>query len=305
MRTVGEWVSHCQQALEAGGACFGHGTDNASDEAAWLVLHAIGASPSAPFEDWDRSVTTQQAGRIRALLRRRLETREPLAYLLGEAWFCGLRYEVTPDVLVPRSPIAELIAAQFSPWLAPGRLRRALDLCTGSGCIAVAMAVNMPSLEVDAADISPAALRVAAANVALHGVGDRVRLVESDGFSGLRGQAYDLIVCNPPYIPHGRLEDLPGEYRAEPEIALVSGPDGLDLPLRILLESADYLEGEGVLVMEVGESALRLETLLPSVPFTWLQFEHGGEGVFTMDRAGLSAARPVIERLMEKRANVG
>ena len=304
METVSTWVERCRAVLEESGVHFGHGTDNAFDEAVWLVLHSLGVDPVGTFDGWETKVNSEQAGRIEQLLRVRTTTREPLAYLLGEAWFCGLRFKITQDVLVPRSPIAELIQQGFSPWVNPSRVTHALDMCTGSGCIGIAMAVLMPWMRVDAADFSPEALIVAADNVSAHGVKDRVSLLESDLFSNLGEGSYGLIVSNPPYMRSGALGDLPGEFRAEPEIGLVSGRDGLDIPLRILAAAPGHLDPGGVLVCEVGESAGRLQALLPKVPFLWLEFEHGGEGVFTMDRDQLINAHADIKMLMEKRRNV-
>lgn len=306
------WVRRCAARMDEAGLFFGHGTDNAWDEAAWLVLHALGEDPTAPFGAWDRPVPAALTRDIVELLERRITTRQPLAYLTGEAWFCGLRFAVGPEVLVPRSPIAELILDGFQPWLGDTHPHRALDLCTGSGCIAVAMAHWMPELEVDAADISDAALDIARRNVRMHGLGDRVRLVQSDLFDALFKEAeradgqggYDLVVSNPPYVPAARLEALPEEYGFEPSLGLVSGEDGLDLPLRILRDAARVLNPGGILVCEVGESEHRLQRELEAVPLTWIEFQRGGSGVFTMNREQLEAARPLVTAALEKRGHV-
>ena len=303
-RTIAEWIEYAARRLDTGGTHFGHGTDNARDEAAWLVLHASGAPLDGSFTDWGRAVDARQAGAVRRLLRKRLETGKPLAYLTGSAWFAGLEFEVSEAVLVPRSPLAELIRDGFRPWVRPQRVRRVLDLCTGSGCIAVATAVRLPGARVDAADISPEALEVARTNVRKHGVEDRVSLVESDLFAALRDRRYDLIVSNPPYVPEASLRGLPAEYRAEPGLGLVSGADGLDAVLAILLDAAVHLSDDGVLVCEVGESEGRLAAGLPSVPFTWLEFEHGGSGVFVLERPALEAAGPAVADLIRKRKDV-
>ncbi len=239
-----------------------------------------------------------------ALLDERIASRRPLAYLLGEAWFCGLMFRVGPGALVPRSPIAELILNRFQPWLGTREPSLALDLCTGSGCIAVAMAHALPGLQVDASDISAAALDIAAQNVRMHGLESRVKLHEADLFAGLAEQRYDLIVTNPPYVPRAALNSLPDEYRAEPELGLVSGDDGLDLPLRILLEASAWLSADGLLFCEVGESDERLQATLETVPLTWIEFEHGGGGVFTIDRRQLEAAKPAIGSALERRGHV-
>ncbi len=297
------WVRRCAARMDEAGLFFGHGTDNAWDEAAWLVLHVLGLDPGAPFERWDLPVAREDALAIEALLERRVETRQPLAYLIGEAHFCGLRFKAAPGALVPRSPLAELILEGFQPWLREPP-QRALDLCTGSGCIAVAMAHWMPTLEVDATDISEVALDIAAANVRMHGLEDRVRLVEADLFEGLEAERYDLVVSNPPYVPARRLAELPAEYLAEPSLGLVSGSDGLDLPLRILRDAPRVMRPGAVLFCEVGESEGALQRALEGVPFTWLEFERGGSGVFTLDREQLIAARPEIDAALEKRAHV-
>lgn len=317
-RTVADWIDRIDARFAAAGLHYGHGTDNARDEAAWLVLHAVGASLDGGFEDWGRAVNDAAATEITRLAEARCTGSTPLAYLIGKAHFAGLEFEVTPDVLVPRSPIAELILDGFRPWrdfrpLAGGQWR-VLDLCTGCGCIAVATAHYLPDTRVDAADISPAALAVAARNVERHGLGDRVRLLQSDLFQADLFQSalfqwagagrYDLIVANPPYVPLDALADLPGEYRAEPSLGLISGVDGLDAVLQILAQAPDYLAEDGILVCEVGESEERLAAALPSVPFLWLEFAHGGSGVFLLGRAELEEAQSALNALIGKRKHV-
>lgn len=306
--TVVDWIERVGAQFAAADLHFGHGTDNAGDEAAWLVLHAIGAPLDGSFRDWGSTVSAAAAAAIERLAQARCASGEPLAYLLGSAWFAGLEFEVTPDVLVPRSPIAELILDGFRPWRdfspLPGRLWRVLDLCTGCGCIAVATAHGLPGALVDAVDISAAALAVAARNAARHGVADRVRLVQSDLFRALPACRYDLIVANPPYVPLGALPELPREYRAEPSVGLASGADGLDAALRILARAPDFLAEDGILVCEVGESEERLAGALPSVPFLWLEFVQGGGGVFLLTRRELEAARPALDALIGKRNHV-
>jgi ribosomal protein L3 glutamine methyltransferase len=302
--TVAEWIDRISAQLDQAGLHFGHGTDNARDEAAWLVLHAIGAPLDGRFTEWGSRVNETQVADIHRLADERCRSGDPLAYLTGRAWFAGLEFEVTPDVLVPRSPLAELILDEFRPWVEPGRLRRVLDLCTGSGCIAIATAVHMPQVQVDATDISPAALRVAANNVARHGLADRVRLLQSDLFQSIPPCRYDLIVANPPYVACGTLETLPREYRSEPSLGLVSGADGLDAVLQILNQAPHYLAPDGILVCEVGESESRLVSALPEAPFLWLEFERGGSGVFVLTRAELDAAQPAVSALIRKRQDV-
>lgn len=302
--TVAEWIERIGAQLDGAGLHFGHGTDNARDEAAWLVLHAVGAPLDGSFADWGRVVGTGEASGIRRLAAARCSSGKPLAYLIGRARFAGLEFEVTPDVLVPRSPIAELILDGFRPWRNPARLRRVLDLCTGCGCIAIATAHYLPQSQVDAVDISREALDVAARNIARHGVADQVRLIRSDLFQSLPPCRYDLILANPPYLPLGELPELPSEYRSEPGLGLGSGVDGLDATLQILARAPDYLAEDGILVCEVGESAGRLGAALPSLPFLWLEFVHGGCGVFLLERAELAAARPMLNALIGERKHV-
>jgi ribosomal protein L3 glutamine methyltransferase len=287
------------------GLVFGHGTDNALDEAAWLVLHALGAPLDGDFDDWGRVLNATEEQRVQELLARRIGERVPLAYLAGEARFCGLDFIVTPSVLVPRSPIAELIRDGFSPWARLGPGCRVLDLCTGGGCIAIAMARHIPGIRVDAVDISGAALEVAARNVERHGVQARVRLIRSDLFDELEGERYDLVVSNPPYVPAQDFAALPPEYRAEPSAGLVAGQDGLDIVLKILDASPAYLAAQGVLIVEVGESAPALAGLLPRAPFLWLEFEQGGDGVFLLEYDQLAACRGDLRSVLERRKDVG
>jgi ribosomal protein L3 glutamine methyltransferase len=306
--TVAEWIERIGAQLAAAGLHFGHGTDNARDEAAWLVLHVVGAPLDGSFADWGRAVGPGEAAEIQDLAELRCGSGKPLAYLLGRARFAGLEFEVTPDVLVPRSPIAELILDGFQPWrdFSPpdGRAPRVLDMCTGCGCIAIATAYYLPQTRVDAVDVSPAALAVAARNARRHGVADRVRLIRSDLFHSVPPCRYDLILANPPYLPLGELPELPPEYRAEPGLGLTSGADGLDAALEILARAPEYLADDGILVCEVGASEERLAAALPSLPFLWLEFAHGGSGVFLLEGRELAAARPALDALIGERMHV-
>lgn len=302
--TVASLIEATAERFRAAGLHFGHGTDNARDEAAWLVLHAAGQPLDGSFSDWALVLDEDLVTRIEALAQQRIQRGLPLAYLLGSAWFAGYEFTVTPDVLVPRSPLAELILDGFQPWIDPLSPLRVLDLCTGSGCIAIATALHLPAAVVDAADISPEALAVARQNVRRHGLEQRVRLLESDLFAAIPKHAYDLIVTNPPYVPETSLQDLPPEYRSEPGLGLRSGPDGLDAALAIMLDAPGFLGEYGVLICEVGESEARLAEALPRVPFLWLEFAGGGSGVFLLDRSQLLEARPYLQRLMEERNHV-
>ena len=301
---VAECIEQLIRQFDDADLSYGHGTDNSRDEAAWLVLHVVGALLDGDFNDWGRVVTETEQLEVNRLARLRCEGRLPLAYLLGVARFAGLEFEVDENVLVPRSPLAELILDQYRPWTEPGRVGKILDMCTGSGCIAIASALYMPGAQVDAADISSKALEVARRNVERHRLADRVTLIESDLFQSIPARRYDLIVANPPYVPVQTVGDLPAEYRAEPGLGLASGSDGLDAVLSILLDAPDFLGEDGVLVCEVGESEERLAAALPVIPFMWLEFEHGGSGVFVLMKGQLEKARADLAALIGERRNV-
>ncbi len=269
--------------------CFGHGTDNARDEAAALVSHALRLPLAGTGALYRRRVDRAGVQRVEALLARRIRERIPAAYLTGVTWFAGARIAVDPRVLIPRSPIAELIERRFAPWTDPGRVRRILDVGTGSGCIAIACARALPRARVDAVDISEEALAVAGSNVRRHRLARRVRLVRSDHFSALGGASYDIIVANPPYVGARELAGLPPEYRHEPRVALAAGSSGLDSVRIILAQAARHLRPHGLLIVEVGNTERAVRRSWPHLPFVWLQFERGGGGVFLLTREQLQA----------------
>jgi len=304
MRTAENWLEYCAQEMNSAGLFFGHGTDNAHDEAAWLLLHVLEAPLDGSFSQWDLSLSNDQVNVLKELLARRINERLPLAYLTGEARFCGLGFAVSPDVLIPRSPLAEMITEQFSPWVNLNEGGQVLDMCTGGACIAIAMAVYIPAVRVDAVDISAAALDIAAKNVERHAVNERVSLIQSDLFTALERVKYDLIVSNPPYVSRQVFENLPAEYLAEPSGGLVCGEDGLDIVLKILDASPQYMKQTAVLIVEVGESAETLLELLPHVPFLWLEFNHGGDGVFLLEYDQLIACQADVRAVLEQRDNV-
>lgn len=274
----------------AAGLFYGHGTDNPWDEAEQLVLHAVHLTPPLADEWLDARLIRSERARAVENIRRRIEERIPAAYITGQAWFAGLPFMVDDRVLVPRSPIAELIEKQFAPWLIEEPLQ-ILDLCTGSGCIGIACAQVFPDAEVQLSDISFDALAVAEENIQRHGVDNRVFAIQSDLFANLQGQRFDLIVSNPPYVDAEDMASLPQEYHAEPELGLASGDDGLDFTRRLLAEALDHLTEKGLLVVEVGNSWPALEAAYPALPFMWMEFERGGHGVFALNAADLRHAR--------------
>ena len=285
-RALIEWGA---EQFDEAGLVYGHGTDNALDEAASLVLHSLAIDYDQPDSMLDAPLSESDFIRTRELLEQRVKTRRPAAYLMDEAWFAGLPFFVDERVLVPRSPIAELIADRFAPWIDPERVQRIVDIGTGSGCIALACAVAFPQALVDATDVSRDALDVARINIDRHGLEGRVNLLESDLFAALAGRRYDIIVSNPPYVPREEVEQLAEEFHHEPASGLLAGEDGLDIVVRLLSEAANYLAADGILVVEVGYTQEALQAQYPDVPFVWLEFENGGTGVFLLDAAGLAA----------------
>ncbi len=278
---VGDVIQWGADQFESSDLYFGHGFDNAWDEAANLVLYVLSLPWDVDSDILYRELTETEKINIGDLYDRRIKEQIPSAYLVGEAWFAGLKFLVDSRVLVPRSPIAELIENQFTPWLSQAP-KTVLDLCTGSGCIGIACAHSFPEAEIILSDISTDALAVAGQNISLHQVSNRVRSIESDLFARLDDKTFDLIVSNPPYVDIEDLSSMPKEYHHEPGIGLASGSDGLDFTRRLLREALQHLSDTGVLIVEVGNSWVALDDAFPNVPFLWLEFERGGHGVFML-----------------------
>ena len=291
LRTITDLVRWGAARLDDAGVVFGHGTDNAVDEALVLVLHASGLRPGVPDSLLAARLTAEERRVAVDLIVRRIRERAPAPYLTGRTWFAGLEFACDARALVPRSPIAEWIERGFEPWLEPDTVARVLEIGTGGGAIAIACAIAFPNASIDAVDVSDAALELAHENCIAHEVDDRVRLTSSDVYAGVNGR-YDLIVSNPPYVDGETMASLGPEYLHEPRIGLEAGADGLDCVRRILAGAGNHLRSGGVLVCEVGASRNALESAFPAVVFTWLDLARGGEGVFLLESARLGALEP-------------
>jgi ribosomal protein L3 glutamine methyltransferase len=289
LQTVRDYLRYVCSRFSESTLFFGHGTDNVWDEAVQLVMRTL----HLPLENntlfLDARLTMAERELILQRLSRRIDQRIPLAYLLGEAWFMGMPFYVDERVLVPRSPLGELLQNRLQPWLGEGEPGRILDLCTGSGCIGIAAAMVFEEAIVDLSDLSPEALEVAAVNIDTHGVSDRVSTVRSDVFDTIEGR-YDVILSNPPYVDAEDMADMPAEFRHEPELGLSAGDDGLEIAHRILAKARNHLNPEGLLIVEVGNSWVALQETYPDLPFTWLEFENGGDGVFLLTAEDLENA---------------
>lgn len=281
LHTIGDFIRWGASEFNKAELFFGHGTDNAIDDAAVLVLHTLNlANEKIPNILWHSRLTSSEKQQVLNILQRRIKDAVPTPYLTNEAWFSNLRFYVDSRVLIPRSPIAELIEQGFEPWVEADQVNYMLDLCTGSGCIAIASAMLFPNAKVDAVDISADALNVAQQNIDNYGLNERVNAIQSDLFANLDGKVYDLIVCNPPYVDAEELANMPKEYHHEPRLGLEAGDNGLLLVEQILRQAAQHLTPNGVLIVEVGLSQKYL--MEHELPFMWLDFERGGEGVFLL-----------------------
>jgi ribosomal protein L3 glutamine methyltransferase len=300
LSTIIDFIRYGASRFGAAGLSFGHSYDNALDESTQLVLHVLHLPHDLSPAYGQAKLVADEKERVLALFERRIEERIPACYLTGEAWFAGLSFKSDERALVPRSPIAELIECGFEPWLAGRAVERVLDMCTGSGCIAIATAHYNPEWQVDAVDLSDEAIALAWENVLRLETGN-VRVLKSDMFRDLDGEVYDLIVTNPPYVTHAETDALPKEYSYEPEMGLRAGEDGLDLALEILRDAPEHLSENGLLICEVGESEQHLIKLLPELPFAWVEFKVGQMGIFVLEREDLVAHHDKIKALADAR----
>lgn len=284
IKTARHLIDWAARLFEKNNLYFGHGTNNAMDESVFMVLRSLGYSFDVDDEILDLALDIKQKEKVINRIRERVYTRKPAAYILNEAWFAGLPFYINEQVLVPRSPIAELIVERFSPWCDGKSVKNILDIGTGCGCIAIATALEFDQAVVDAVDISADALAVAKRNIASYGLQQRINPVVSDLFQNLSGKQYDLVIANPPYVDDADMATLPAEYRHEPVGGLYAGKNGLDVVNRILADAANHLTEKGIIVVETGNSQVALIRQYPGVPFFWLEFEHGGEGVFLLSR---------------------
>jgi ribosomal protein L3 glutamine methyltransferase len=294
LHTIRDMLRWAISRFNETGLYYGHGTDSSWDEALTLILRGLHLPHDSNPTLLDANITNQERQRLQTLIERRIHERIPVPYLIHEAWFANLPFYVDERVLVPRSPIAELIEQEFQPWIDIEAVHNILDLCTGSGCIAIACAKAFPDANIDASDISADALAVAKINSLRHDTGAQVHLIESDLFSQLPAKKYDLIISNPPYVDAEDMATLPLEFHHEPKLGLAAGQDGLDIVKRILHDAHKYLSPHGVLIVEVGNSEFALAEKFPRVPFTWLEFERGGGGVFLLTAEQLAANKQLF-----------
>ncbi|ASG68732.1 50S ribosomal protein L3 glutamine methyltransferase [Francisella halioticida] len=283
LHTIRDYIRWCISEMSVNQAYFGHGSDSVWDEAVHLVLSAINVSYDIDSDMVASKLLMEEKQRIIGYVYQRACQRKPLPYILKKAWFAGMEFDIDERVIIPRSPIAELIGNDFAPWVNDiGDVKNVLDLCTGSGCIGIASTTVFEDANITLVDISDDALAIANHNIKKHQITDRVQAVKSDLFANLKGQRFDVIVSNPPYVDKEDLDSMPKEYHYEPRLALEAGDDGLDLAKKIILEADLYMTENGVLIVEVGNSQYTLIEMCPDIPFTWLSFSDGGDGVFLL-----------------------
>jgi len=287
LHTLRDFVRWGASRFNEANLFFGHGTDNAIDEAVALILHALHLNQNLPESLWACHLTFDEKQQISQLFQRRINERIPAPYLTNEAWFAGLSFYVDQNVLIPRSPIAELIEQQFDPWLETDQIQTVLEIGTGSGCIAIATALVLTDAQIDAVDISSQAIKIAQKNIETYDLINRVTLLEGDVFEPVQNKKYDLIICNPPYVDAFEMENLPPEFQHEPRLALEAGNDGLDIVRKILQQAHNYLNDKGLLVVEVGASQPTLLETYPDVDFIFPDFKRGGDGVFLLTKQQL------------------
>lgn len=292
LTTIRDFVRWGVSQFNTANIYYGHGTDNAWDEAVFLVLHALHLPQNVDRAVLDAKLTTSEKQTVVELLRRRAVERIPAAYLTNEAWFYNMPFYVDERVLIPRSPMAELIENHFAPWIDSEKIEKILDIGTGSGCIAIACALAFPEAQVDALDISNEALEVAKINIDRYNLDQQVHLLQSDLFAAVPNQKYDIIISNPPYVSSAEMQELPPEYHHEPKMALTAGQDGLQFVDDILKLAPEHLAEHGILVVEVGNSAQALVDKYPQIPFVWLEFEKGEGEVFLLTKEQLKTPRP-------------
>ena len=297
LHTVADYIRFAASEFNRADLFFGHGHDNAWDEAITLMMFSLALPDQLTEHVMQCRLTHDEKTQILDIISRRITEQVPAAYITNQAYFSGLPFYVDERVLVPRSPIGEWIEKRFSPIISDEKpVERILDLCTGSGCIAIACANYFPEAEVDAVDLSIDALNVAQINIENHGLTEQVIPIQSDVFSGIIGQKYDLIVSNPPYVDQEDVDSLPAEFTHEPEMGLGCGSDGLDIVRKILAEGAEYLNDNGILICEVGNSQVHVEALYPEVDFQWLTFERGGHGVFMLTQQQLVQFQAIFKQ---------
>ena len=292
--TISDLVEQTVTRLEANDLHFGHGCDNPRDEAIWAIMHSANLMHQEYEEVYDCVLPEEQVVKACDLIERRIETRKPLAYLIGEAWFAGLEFNIDERAIVPRSHFGDLIQDGFGPWVRLQQMQRVLDLCTGNGCIAIALALRYPHLSIDASDIDGRALELAKTNVNRYNCGNRVHLIQGDLFNNLDGQQYDLILCNPPYVEEPALNEFPSEFQHEPHHAFAAGEDGLKFVKVILREATKHLTENSYLLMELGSATSALEASYPQVPFFWLTTRSGESVVLTISKQELMSHRKLF-----------